>query len=97
MPWRTPLGSTLHEFLHCLSLWHEQSREDRDIWVIVNTTDPNYEKHAPNNGTDFGYYDLGSIMHYPPNLPKMVLTDYGAEYAASHHICVGMYCLMLED
>ena len=90
MPWSTPLGSTQHEFLHCLGLYHEQSREDRDRWVIVNTDDHNYEKRAPTYGTDYGKYDLESIMHYPLS-ENMGLTKEGVEYTTAHRIRVGMY------
>jgi len=61
----------LHEIGHAAGLWHEQSRQDRDSFVTVNTdnVDPirlhNFEKHV-SDGTDLGEYDYASLMHYGP-------------------------------
>jgi hypothetical protein len=66
-------GEMIHEILHALGFWHEQSRPDRDMHVTVLTS--NILSYAMNN---FGKqnssfvnslgspYDYGSIMHYPP-------------------------------
>lgn len=62
-------GSVAHEILHAAGLWHEQSREDRDNFIIIrwaNITagrEHNFDKHVA-DGTDIGTYDYGSIMHY---------------------------------
>jgi astacin len=62
-------GNVMHELCHAAGLWHEHSREDRDIYIIINTAniDPNamhnFEKTGA-AGQDFGDYDYGSIMHY---------------------------------
>lgn len=64
------LGATIHEIGHCIGLWHEQSRHDRDSYVTVNfaniqqNTEHNFEKQIA-EGFDIGEYDYGSIMHYP--------------------------------
>ncbi len=62
-------GSTIHEILHALGMWHEQSREDRDKFVTINWDniqdgrEHNFNQHIV-DGTDIGLYDYGSIMHY---------------------------------
>jgi len=62
-------GSTIHEILHALGMWHEQSREDRNSFVTVNWEniqegrEHNFNQHII-DGTDIGRYDYGSIMHY---------------------------------
>lgn len=62
-------GSTIHEIGHVVGLWHEQSREDRDLFVTINWaniqpgTEHNFNQHIT-DGDDVGAYDFGSIMHY---------------------------------
>ena len=64
-------GSVVHEFLHALGFWHEQSRADRDqyVSVIFDNIDPrkcaksNFYQHIY-DGTDVFAYDYNSIMHY---------------------------------
>lgn len=64
------IGIAVHEILHALGLWHEQSREDRDdhvqiLWAnILPLRAHNFEQRI-NDGDDIGPYDFGSIMHYP--------------------------------
>merc|ERR1719192_2642136 len=65
------LGKIQHELLHCLGLWHEQSRNDRDEFVDVEWDNIEAERRH-----DFAVltdakvhhqglpYDYGSIMHY---------------------------------
>lgn len=62
-------GSTVHEFLHAIGIWHEQSREDRDNHVTIHTenitagNEHNFNKQT-HNASDYGSYDYNSIMHY---------------------------------
>ena len=62
-------GSTIHEIGHTVSLWHEQSREDRDRFIrilfenIEEGQEHNFVQHIT-DGDDIGRYDFGSIMHY---------------------------------
>lgn len=63
------LGSVIHEIGHAVALWHEQSREDRNSWVKINTANIQAGKEHNFNqqitdGDDHGPYDYGSIMHY---------------------------------
>jgi hypothetical protein len=65
-------GNAIHEIGHAAGLWHEQSREDRDNFVIINFANVqagmahNFDQHIT-DGDDIGAYDYGSIMHYPRN------------------------------
>ena len=73
-------GSTIHEIGHVIGLWHEQSREDRDLFVTINWakiipgTEHNFNQHIA-DGDDIGAYDFGSIMHYPRNAFSVDGTD----------------------
>jgi hypothetical protein len=63
-------GNTIHEIGHAAGLWHEQSREDRDLFVRINWQNiqagmsAQFNQHIT-DGDDLGAYDYGSIMHYP--------------------------------
>ena len=61
----------LHEILHALGMWHEQSRPDRDdyVHVIFNNIQEGYRfAFQKRNSFHIDYhgegYDYGSIMHY---------------------------------
>lgn len=59
----------VHEICHSAGLWHEQSREDRDRFVVINLNNVapalrhNFNQHIT-DGDDMGAYDYGSLMHY---------------------------------
>jgi len=64
-------GIVIHETMHSLGFWHEQSRPDRDNYVVVhwqnimNGMDFNFEKRDSNDIDSLGSpYDIGSVMHY---------------------------------
>ncbi len=56
-----------HELLHSLGFWHEQSRYDRDKYIVIDTS--NVETKNRHNfqiepGNPVSTYDYNSIMHY---------------------------------
>lgn len=61
----------IHELLHALGLFHEQSRKDRDDYVTIvweNIEEGhkhNFQKYSDVTISHFGVeYDYNSIMHY---------------------------------
>lgn len=70
-------GSAVHEMMHALGFYHEQSRDDRDRYVTINGSNiisgksHNFRKYNQSwyhrfwpEGRNMGNYDYGSIMHY---------------------------------
>jgi len=62
-------GIIMHELMHAIGFWHEQSRPDRDNYVTIDLTNVgsthrhNYNKHSTAD-TLHTSYDYGSVMHY---------------------------------
>jgi hypothetical protein len=65
-------GTVCHEVGHAIGLFHEQQRDDRDTFVIINFgnmdpgNQPNFAK-LPGGSTSHGAYDFYSVMHYSRN------------------------------
>jgi len=68
-------GNAIHEILHALGFFHEQTRDDRDEYVTVHleNVQPGYENNFKKDGelypdAETGYfevpYNYDSIMHY---------------------------------
>jgi len=61
----------MHELLHALGFWHEQSRTDRDNYVTINLAnvqkghEGNFNKYPTSYIDMLGQpYDFDSVMHY---------------------------------
>ncbi|KAK3738622.1 hypothetical protein QZH41_009489, partial [Actinostola sp. cb2023] len=65
-------GTAIHEIMHALGFFHEQSRRDRDSYITIHLENivpgvrHNFDKY-PHGKADYlnAQYDYGSIMHYP--------------------------------
>ncbi|OQV23624.1 putative Zinc metalloproteinase nas-14 [Hypsibius exemplaris] len=65
-------GTILHDFMHAMGFWHEQSRTDRDQYIDLNLTNVNafnraymFQKYTDPKIGDLGEpYDINSLMHY---------------------------------
>ncbi|CAG5124242.1 unnamed protein product [Candidula unifasciata] len=66
-------GIMMHELIHSIGFWHEQSRSDRNSYVTINLTNVEADNHhdytilstTTSNNQNVAY-DFGSIMHYGP-------------------------------
>ena len=67
----TSVPTILHEIMHAIGFLHEQSREDRDDYVLVkyDNIDGNYQNQFLTYSIQsLGYpYDKKSLMHYKKN------------------------------
>ncbi len=65
-----PVSAAIHEIGHAIGLFHEQSRNDRDNYVTVNTSNlttlglAQFQKETSNYYM-IGGYDFNSVMGYP--------------------------------
>ncbi|XP_071106281.1 meprin A subunit beta-like [Haliotis cracherodii] len=64
-------GTIMHEFIHALGFWHEQSETTRDQYVTIvwnnieSGKEHNFQAHPSSELDTFGVpYDYDSIMHY---------------------------------
>ncbi|XP_013409923.1 MAM and LDL-receptor class A domain-containing protein 1 isoform X1 [Lingula anatina] len=64
-------GAIVHEMMHALGFYHEQSRADRDDYVTIMYAniepgkENNFKKYSPSQVQTLGApYDYGSLMHY---------------------------------
>ncbi|WP_437596057.1 M12 family metallopeptidase [Sorangium sp. So ce590] len=62
--------TVMHEMLHVVGLFHEQSRSDRLDYVTINNScindsDEDQYETKPGQALTSGVYDYQSIMHYP--------------------------------
>ncbi|XP_037960896.1 seminal metalloprotease 1-like [Teleopsis dalmanni] len=66
-------GTILHEFMHALGFYHQQSASDRDNYIdvlydnIVDGKEFNFKRYTDDVITDFDVgYDYDSCLHYRP-------------------------------
>uniref|UniRef100_T1GF66 Metalloendopeptidase n=1 Tax=Megaselia scalaris TaxID=36166 RepID=T1GF66_MEGSC len=64
-------GTVIHEFLHAIGFFHQQSSYERDLFIdiiwenIEEGKDHNFDKRKIRDVTNFRtLYDYSSIMHY---------------------------------
>ena len=62
------LGKTIHDIVHAIRLYHEQTRADRDQYVIINedniTSGNEYNFEIKEGSITERSFDFGSIMMY---------------------------------
>ena len=65
------LYSVVHELFHAAGMYHEQSRNDRDEYVLIHfeniatNYEHNFKKANAASTDDIGTYNYNSLMHYP--------------------------------
>ncbi|CAH1789764.1 unnamed protein product [Owenia fusiformis] len=63
-------GIIIHEMMHAVGFFHEQSRSDRDNYVTImlqnvkTGMEHNFNKYSSGQVNDLLTYDYGSVMHY---------------------------------
>ncbi|XP_077863241.1 protein SpAN-like, partial [Saccoglossus kowalevskii] len=65
------IGTIAHEIGHAIGFWHEQSRTDRDNFVVIHPEnikdgkEHNFNRYTADTINSYNVpYDLGSLMHY---------------------------------
>ncbi|XP_071106282.1 hatching enzyme 1.2-like [Haliotis cracherodii] len=65
------IGTIMHETMHAMGFWHEQSRPDRDSYVTIEWSniqqgrEHNFDKYTTTQVDTLGLqYDYESVMHY---------------------------------
>ncbi|CAG0888472.1 unnamed protein product [Cyprideis torosa] len=64
------LGTAIHEMMHAIGFYHEQSRPDRDDYVTIHLEniqagkEHNFDKETNNIDSLGSPYDYTSVMHY---------------------------------
>jgi meprin B len=94
-------GTIMHELLHALGFWHEQSRTDRDKYVTIHLENVQKGHEGNFNKYPVGYidmlgqpYDYDSVMHYSAyafaidrSKPTIVPKQSGAQIGQRTHLC----------
>ena len=70
-------GVIMHELMHAVGFWHEQSRADRDDYVTIN-----WDNIKPGHGGNFKKYSLDKIQHLGADYDYCSLMHYKASYFA---------------
>merc|ERR1740137_70857 len=70
-------GTIMHEFLHALGFWHEQSRADRDNYVTIH-----YDNIQDGKAHNFRKMSLSQVDHLKQSYDYGSLMHYGAKYFA---------------
>lgn len=91
-----------HELMHCLGMFHEQSRPDRDTYVTINTN--NVQSGLSGNfnlesgSLTYGFYDFDSLMHYAQcDFSTGCGTDASGKANQSCAACPGLETIIVKD
>ncbi|CAH0770629.1 unnamed protein product [Bemisia tabaci] len=102
-------GRPIHELMHALGVFHEQSRADRDKFIKVHLENvipefkSNFDKQSLANTTYQFEYDFDSIMHYGKNFFSIgkgkptITAKYPAERLGQRKMMSKTDCLKLND
>ena len=93
----------LHELMHAVGFWHEQSRPDRDEHVTIKLENVyqedlkhNFEKQSLSLVNMVGQYDFCSLMHYGLNYFGKIMNGERLQTILPKHKRYRKYCLDRE-
>ena len=94
------LTRILHELMHAVGFWHEQSRPDRDEhvtikWENINRKDlrHNFQKKPLSLVNMVGQYDFCSLMHYSLSAFGKIINGLELQTILPKHKRYRKYCL----